>query len=131
MWEHQVGLYHGANMALLKTVFEVDLELFHNDERTQDPGNTGDKSLLMFVIRDFVGGTPLESLQATVMRDLDAIWASIAKPEALQGSSIHDFFDFQFFGLPHKVLLPEKFNQQLRILQKRYVLETLPQLPAS
>lgn len=28
IWEHQVGLYHGANMGLLKTVFEVNLQLF-------------------------------------------------------------------------------------------------------
>ena len=28
MWEHQVGLYQGANMGLLKTVFEVNLQLF-------------------------------------------------------------------------------------------------------
>lgn len=28
MWEHQVGLYQGANMSLLKTVFEVNLGLF-------------------------------------------------------------------------------------------------------
>jgi protein SEY1 len=30
LWEHQVGLYQGANMSLLKTVFEVNLELFGN-----------------------------------------------------------------------------------------------------
>jgi len=28
IWEHQVGLYQGANMGLLKVVFEVNLELF-------------------------------------------------------------------------------------------------------
>ena len=28
MWEHQVGLYQGANMGLLKTVFEVNLQIF-------------------------------------------------------------------------------------------------------
>jgi len=28
LWEHQVGLYQGANMGLLKTVFEVNLQLF-------------------------------------------------------------------------------------------------------
>jgi len=28
LWEHQVGLYNGANMGLLKTVFEVNLQLF-------------------------------------------------------------------------------------------------------
>lgn len=26
--EHQIGLYQGANMGLLKTVFEVNLSLF-------------------------------------------------------------------------------------------------------
>jgi hypothetical protein len=30
LWEQQVGLYQGANMGLLKTVFEVNLGLFGN-----------------------------------------------------------------------------------------------------
>ncbi len=33
MWEHQVGLYQGANMGLLKTVFEVNLQLFLKDKQ--------------------------------------------------------------------------------------------------
>lgn len=33
IWEHQVGLYQGANMGLLKTVFEVNLQLFIKDKR--------------------------------------------------------------------------------------------------
>lgn len=33
IWEHQVGLYQGANMGLLKVVFEVNLELFLKDEK--------------------------------------------------------------------------------------------------
>ncbi len=32
IWEHQVGLYQGANMGLLKIVFEVNLELFLKDK---------------------------------------------------------------------------------------------------
>jgi hypothetical protein len=31
MWEHTVGLYNGANMGLLKTVLEVNLQLFGNN----------------------------------------------------------------------------------------------------
>lgn len=31
IWEHQVGLYQGANMGLLKTVFEVNMQLFLKD----------------------------------------------------------------------------------------------------
>jgi GTPase Era involved in 16S rRNA processing len=33
IWEHQVGLYQGANMGLLKTVFEVNLQLFLKDKK--------------------------------------------------------------------------------------------------
>ena len=33
IWEHQVGLYQGANMGLLKTVFEVNLQLFLKDKQ--------------------------------------------------------------------------------------------------
>jgi GTPase Era involved in 16S rRNA processing len=36
IWEHQVGLYQGANMGLLKTVFEVNLQLFLKDKRCVD-----------------------------------------------------------------------------------------------
>ena len=28
IWENMVGLYQGANMGLLKTVFEVNMQLF-------------------------------------------------------------------------------------------------------
>jgi hypothetical protein len=37
IWEHQVGLYQGANMGLLKTVFEVNLQLFVKDSRCGSP----------------------------------------------------------------------------------------------
>lgn len=33
LWETQVGLYNGANMGLLKTVFEVNLQLFLKDKQ--------------------------------------------------------------------------------------------------
>lgn len=36
IWEHQVGLYQGANMGLLKTVFEVNLQLFLKDKQYAD-----------------------------------------------------------------------------------------------
>src|ERR1700760_4805067 len=65
IWEHQVGLYQGANMGLLKTVFEVNLQLFQKDQGTTN------KSLLFFVIRDHIGHTPLANLQNTLLADLN------------------------------------------------------------
>ncbi|KAI9245724.1 RHD3/Sey1 [Helicostylum pulchrum] len=113
LWEHQVGLYQGANMGLLKTVFEVNLQLFQNQKSKE-------KTLLLIVIRDFVGATPLDNLANTLKADLEKIWASLSKPEGLEDCKITQYFDFMFTGLPHKILLPDKFDQEVTKLRSRF-----------
>ncbi|KAJ1920421.1 Dynamin-like GTPase that mediates homotypic ER fusion [Tieghemiomyces parasiticus] len=114
MWENMVGLYNGANMGLLKTVFEVNLQLFH--DRNSRHGRT----LLLFVIRDHVSKTTLDNLAATVKQDLDRLWSELSKPEGLEDSRIEDFFDFSFVSLPHKLLQPDHFNRQVDQLRLRF-----------
>jgi hypothetical protein len=131
LWEHQVGLYQGANMGLLKTVFEVNLQLFQNQKRYiyhlhmisffffTDLCYSKERTLLLIVIRDFVGATPLENLASTLKADLEKIWDSLSKPEGLENCKITDYFDFMFTGLPHKILLPEKFDEEIVKLRSR------------
>ncbi|KAG9201837.1 Dynamin-like GTPase that mediates homotypic ER fusion [Epicoccum nigrum] len=114
IWEHQVGLYQGANMGLLKTVFEVNLQLFVKDSKTIP------KSLLFFVIRDHIGTTPLKNLQNTLIQDLNKLWSAISKPAGLENSRIEDYFDFAFVALPHKILQPEKFEEAVNKLALRF-----------
>lgn len=118
MWEHQVGLYQGANMALLKTVFEVNLGLF---QAGKSKSAAKEKTLLCFVIRDHIGTTPLENLRNTLLADLRRIWDSLSKPEGLEDSTIDTFFDFTFVTLPHKILQPAEFDAQVLDLRKRFV----------
>ncbi|TFK53774.1 root hair defective 3 GTP-binding protein [Heliocybe sulcata] len=118
LWEHQVGLYQGANMGLLKTVFEVNLGLF--GKRSPKGGANG-RTLLLFVIRDHIGTTPLVNLQATITADLNKIWESLSKPEELQGCQLSDYFDLAFTGLPHKILVPDKFESEVKQLRRRFV----------
>ncbi|EWC43412.1 hypothetical protein DRE_07659 [Drechslerella stenobrocha 248] len=118
IWEHQVGLYQGANMGLLKTVFEVNLQLFQKDKSTVH------RSLLFFVIRDHIGHTPLENLKNTLLADLNNIWYSLSKPAGLESSSISDFFDFTFTTLPHKLLQPDQFKAETQKLKLRFREET-------
>ncbi|KAJ9477321.1 Protein SEY1 [Pseudozyma hubeiensis] len=119
LWEHQVGLYQGANMGLLKTVFEVNLGLFQAGKAKT--AGAKDKTLLLFVIRDHIGVTPLENLSATIMADLSKIWFSLSKPEGLENSNITDFFDFMFTTLPHKILQPVEFDRAVDLLRNRFV----------
>ncbi|KAG0236425.1 Dynamin-like GTPase that mediates homotypic ER fusion [Actinomortierella wolfii] len=113
MWEHQVGLYNGANMGLLKTVFEVNLQLFGNNRGKE-------KTLLLFVIRDHIGHTPLANLSNTLKADLERIWQGLSKPEGLEDCKITDYFDFMFTTLPHKLLQPEKFESEVDLLRERF-----------
>ncbi|KAL1903394.1 Dynamin-like GTPase that mediates homotypic ER fusion [Sporothrix stenoceras] len=115
IWEHQVGLYQGANMGLLKTVFEVNLQLFLKDRQSTP------RSLLFFVIRDFIGNTPLSNLRNTLVQDLTKIWSSISKPAGLENATIDDYFDFAFAALPHKILQPDKFITEVDTLGRRFV----------
>ncbi|KAK6375870.1 Dynamin-like GTPase that mediates homotypic ER fusion [Exophiala oligosperma] len=114
VWEHQVGLYQGANMGLLKTVFEVNLQLFLKDRKSTS------RSLLYFVIRDFLGTTPLQNLRNTLMQDMGRIWQSLSKPPGLEKSSIDDYFDFAFTALPHKLYQPEQFKSEVAKMATRF-----------
>ena len=114
IWEHQVGLYQGANMGLLKTVFEVNLQLFLKDKKSTS------RSLLYFVIRDFLGTTPLQNLRNTLMQDMARIWTSLSKPQGLEKSSIDDYFDFAFTALPHKMYQPEQFKAEIAKMATRF-----------
>ncbi|KAL9099385.1 MAG: hypothetical protein Q9187_009504, partial [Circinaria calcarea] len=116
IWEHQVGLYQGANMGLLKVVFEVNLELFLKDkDKKSNP-----RSLLFFVIRDHLGTTPLANLQNTLAQDLSRIWSGLSKPAGMEKSKIDDYFDFAFAALPHKILQPERFVAEVGKLGARF-----------
>ncbi|KAJ2190373.1 Dynamin-like GTPase that mediates homotypic ER fusion [Coemansia sp. RSA 532] len=113
MWETMVGLYNGANMGLLKTVMEVNLQLFG--------GSQGSKTLLHFVIRDHVSSTPLANLAKTLRIDMDRIWTGLNKPEGLEDAKLGDYFDLKFSSLPHKLLQPENFEQAALALRSQFV----------
>ncbi|KAG0225884.1 RHD3/Sey1 [Mortierella sp. GBAus27b] len=113
MWEMQVGLYNGANMGLLRTVFEVNLQLFGSNRGKE-------KTLLLFVIRDHIGATPLANLSNTIRTDLEKIWQGLNKPDGLEDCKISDYFDFMYTGIAHKILQPDKFETDVEHLRLRF-----------
>lgn len=121
LWETQVGLYQGANMGLLKTVFEVNLSLFGTAKLQKNSSSSEHKVLLLFVIRDHLGVTPKESLSATITQDLLKIWENLNKPAEVADLKFSDFFDLAFHTLSHKVLQNEKFVEDVKLLGNRFI----------
>ncbi len=57
MWEHDIGRYTASNIGILKTVFEVNLQLF---------AKANYKTMLLFIIRDHIEeDTPMINLKVT------------------------------------------------------------------
>ncbi|PVV05039.1 hypothetical protein BB560_000449 [Smittium megazygosporum] len=114
MWENMVGLYNGANMGLLKTVFEVNLLLFGRNREA--------KTLLYFVIRDHVSPTSTEILGSVVSKDLERIWSELSKPEEFANEKLFDYFDIRFTSLSHKLLQEEKFYEGVQEIWKDFTM---------
>lgn len=113
IWFQDVGRYSAANLSLLKTVFDINLQLFGKEAESS-------RTLILFVIRDHVK-TPLESLKATLMGDLQKVWASLQKPEGLEDKTLGDYFDIDFAALPHLILDPAGFEREMGRLRARFL----------
>lgn len=76
--------------------------------------------MLLFVIRDHIGATPLANLERTLTADLNRLWDGLSKPTGMERCQITDFFDLGFVTLPHKLLQPEVFEQEVKTLRTRF-----------
>eukprot|EP00126_Sphaerothecum_destruens_P002183 Sdes_comp15629_c0_seq1m4621 len=111
MWCADVGRYQASNYGLLKTVFDIHLQLFQQKESP--------KTLLLFILRDHTQKTSLERLSEILSHDLTLIWNELKKPQDFETSSLTDFFDLQFISLPHKDLQPDEFLHKVLQLKSR------------
>ena len=81
---------------------------------------THQKTLLLFVIRDHLGTTPMENLITTLTSDMERIWDTISKPAELKDRRLKDYFDLSFTTLSHKLLRPDAFEADVNRLRGRF-----------
>lgn len=112
LWSHDVGRFQASNMSLLKTVFELNLQLFVKEESP--------KTLIVFVIRDREPDVPFDQIERDVMEDIMRIWDSIIPPEQFANSPINRFFDFQFTSLPHYEHFYDAFVKEVAQLRGKF-----------
>lgn len=75
---------------------------------------------LIILLRDFdPKRNKKEKIESMILDDLHKIWGEIKKPEKFINSTPDQFFSFEFITLPHKVYLPQEFDQQVMEIKKR------------
>ena len=109
VWENSVGLYHAANMGLLRTVMDVHSQIIDHSEKN--------KVVLLFVIRDYACITPRDNLIDVLTSDLQHIWDSLRNSSEYCFS---DFFELRFAFLPHKFLQLNDFELSLNELRESF-----------
>ena len=131
VWSNDLGRADASNMSLLRTVFEVHLQLFGGAaaKRGAPP-----KTTLLFLIRDHIAEqTPLEKLEEMVHRDVASVWAAADKPDGFDGG-VESVFAIQIAGLPHFVFQRAAFDDAAAALRRRFergAAETLLPPPAA
>ncbi|KAI9322321.1 root hair defective 3 GTP-binding protein-domain-containing protein [Dichotomocladium elegans] len=110
LWEHQVGLYTGANMDVLKLAFEMKLRAFDNLQ----------KSTILLIIRDHEEDVSKEAVMKAMNDGLHNIWGDVEKPVGSENATLNDLFDFKFAALPHKKLLPKEFMYTVSKLRRSW-----------
>mmetsp|Transcript_9627 Transcript_9627/g.9414 ORF Transcript_9627/g.9414 Transcript_9627/m.9414 type:complete len:420 (+) Transcript_9627:8-1267(+) len=112
LWTTDVGRYAASNYGLLKVIFEVNLKLFAQNQNQKK---------LLFVLRDFNEyehnrEKMIELLEGNVRK----IWGEIYKTEEFKDSSPHDFFDFEFHMMPHKIYQKKEFEEAGLQLKEKF-----------
>ena len=111
MWTKEVGRAEAGNYNLLKLIFEVNLKLYSKQS----------KKKVLFVLRDFSSEEDNgQSIENTLKNNINQIWREIKKPMNLNDKIPSDFFDFEFLLMPHKIYLPQKFNDEVTKLRRRF-----------
>lgn len=113
VWTKNIGQFHGSNMELLKSIFEVNFKLFGDKE----------KKRILVVIRDFNAAHDNFANNVNKLRDsFSRIWDECEKPASFQNSQPKDFFKFEFFTLPNKTKksFEKEWDSRILEMQQRF-----------
>lgn len=112
MWAVDVGRFNGANLSLLRTIFEVNLQLFSHENYEVE-----EKPTLLIVLRDFTEEDTAPSL-ATVRKSFDTIWESITRPQQFEHATIDSLFCLKYYVMPHFKLQKTEFTASVTSLRR-------------
>eukprot|EP00915_Cephaloidophora_sp_WS-2016_P007746 GHVH01010666.1.p1 GENE.GHVH01010666.1~~GHVH01010666.1.p1 ORF type:complete len:801 (+),score=133.39 GHVH01010666.1:116-2518(+) len=114
MWYTDLGRYTASNYGLLRTVLQVNLELFGKSAKERCT-----TTKLVFLIRDYSPIlTPMDKLRSMLFSDVATLWSEIEKPPGFEDCKATDLFSLECVGLPSYVLNADQFNEDVSNLRK-------------
>ncbi len=107
-----VGRHNAANIPLLRTIFEVNLQLFCHDRILLGK----EKPTLLVILRDF-GKGDFDTIKGVMTNILMQLWDGITKPAGYEGCALEQLFHLRITSLPHFEYAREQFDLQTKSLR--------------
>ncbi|GAB68532.1 GTP binding protein, partial [Plasmodium cynomolgi strain B] len=122
LWYHSLGNFTASNYGLLKTVMEVNLELFQQDKNCP-------KTILLFTVRDwFEEFASIDIVKNKIEEEyLNKIWTEMKKPPDAEKVNINNYFIVEVVGLSHGIIKKEEFLKDVQNLRMKWINHLRPQ----
>ncbi|KJP89838.1 hypothetical protein AK88_00549 [Plasmodium fragile] len=116
LWYHSLGNFTASNYGLLKTVMEVNLELFQQDKNCP-------KTILLFTVRDwFEEFASIDIVKNKIVEEyLNKIWSEMKKPAGAEKANINNYFIVEVVGLSHGIIKKEEFLKDVQNLRMKWI----------
>eukprot|EP01060_Flectonema_neradi_P001289 TRINITY_DN10757_c0_g1_i2.p1 TRINITY_DN10757_c0_g1~~TRINITY_DN10757_c0_g1_i2.p1 ORF type:complete len:512 (+),score=116.17 TRINITY_DN10757_c0_g1_i2:48-1538(+) len=120
VFQHEIGRRNAMNIPLLETILQLNFDI----QMQVKSSSGGTKKMLMFVIRDYDGNTPIPILSQQLLTTMEDVWKKIAKPPEHVDDVFQKWFDFSVNSLPHPA--SSTFEDDAVTLSKRFLEEDHP-----
>ncbi|SBS87527.1 protein SEY1, putative [Plasmodium ovale] len=121
LWYHSLGNFTASNYGLLKTVMEVNLELFQQDKNCP-------KTILLFTVRDwFEDFASIDIVKSKIEEEyINKIWKEMKKPVEVEHMNINNYFIIEVVGLSHGIIKKDEFLNDVHNLRQKWINELRP-----
>eukprot|EP01061_Rhynchopus_euleeides_P007336 TRINITY_DN16341_c0_g1_i1.p1 TRINITY_DN16341_c0_g1~~TRINITY_DN16341_c0_g1_i1.p1 ORF type:complete len:745 (+),score=365.76 TRINITY_DN16341_c0_g1_i1:37-2235(+) len=122
LFQFEIGRRNAMSVPLLEKVLQInfDIQLQLADSKAS---SSGSKKMLLFVVRDYDGRTPVEVLSSQLIDIMESVWSKIVRPDGHEEDKLTKWFDFKVVTVPHLMMPNPELDTAVEKLREVFLQE--------